>query len=122
MKQYSLFMCVARTLISWTASHILVVWSITMVDHVKKYYDGLAWPTVLWTHSPRVSGVVSTCADGQRKIQIFKSLVIPVLLCGCETSTLNTDLKKQIDVFGNKCLCSIIGYRWNDCVKSATAP
>ena len=42
IKQYSLFMCVARTLISWTASHTLVVWSITMVGHVKKSYGGLA--------------------------------------------------------------------------------
>ena len=30
----------------------------------------------------------------QTKIQIFKSLVIPVLLYGCETWTLNTELKK----------------------------
>ena len=28
------------------------------------------------------------------KIRIFKSLMIPVLLYGCETSTLNTDLKR----------------------------
>ena len=45
------------------------------------------------------------------KIRIFKSLVIPVLLYGCETWTLNTDLKRKIDVFGNKCLRSIMGYR-----------
>ena len=68
MKQYSLFMHVARTLIliSWTASHTLVAWSITMVGHVKKSYGGLAWPTVLWTHSARVSGVVGTLTDRQR--------------------------------------------------------
>ena len=57
------------------------------------------------------------------KIRIFKSLVIPVLLYGCETWTLNTNLKRQIDVFGNKCLCSIMKYHWNNLgVKSATAP
>ncbi|KAG0729032.1 tRNA (uracil(54)-C(5))-methyltransferase [Chionoecetes opilio] len=33
------------------------------------------------------------------KIRIFKSLVIPVLLYGCETWTLNSDLKRQIDAF-----------------------
>ena len=32
MKQYSLLMHVARTLISWTASHTLVVWCITKVS------------------------------------------------------------------------------------------
>ena len=46
-----------------------VVWSITMVGQVKKCYGGLAWPCpawpkVLWTHSARVFGIVSTCADG----------------------------------------------------------
>ena len=33
--------------------------------HVKKSYNGLAWPMVLWTRSARVSGVVGTCADLQ---------------------------------------------------------
>ena len=28
------------------------------------------------------------------------------------------DLKKQIDAFGNKCLCSIMGYCWNDLVSN----
>ena len=46
MKQYSLFMRVAKTSISWTASNTLVVWSIIM-DHVKKSYGRLAWPIVL---------------------------------------------------------------------------
>ena len=50
------------------------------------------------------------------KIQILISLVILVLLYCCETWTLNTDLKRQIDVIGSKCLHS-----WSDCVKSATA-
>ena len=40
--------------------------------------------------------------------------MIPVLLYSCETWILNTDLKRQIDVFGNKCL----GYCWNDCVSN----
>ena len=56
------------------------------------------------------------------KIRIFKSLVIPVLLYGCETWTLNTDLKRRIDVFGTRCLRRIMGYRWHDKVKSAIVP
>ncbi|KAG0712108.1 ATPase family AAA domain-containing protein 3-B [Chionoecetes opilio] len=44
------------------------------------------------------------------KIRIFKSLVIPVLLYGCETWTLNSDLKRRINAFGNKCLRRIMGY------------
>ena len=58
----------------------------------------------------------------QTKIQIFKLLVISFLLHGCETSTLNTDLKRWIDVLGNKCLHRMMGYCWNDCVKSAISP
>ena len=52
------------------------------------------------------------------KIRIFKSLVIPVLLYGCETWTLNTDLKRRIDVFGTRCLRRIMGYRWYDFVSN----
>ena len=37
------------------------------------------------------------------KIRILKSLVIPVLLCGCETWTLNTDLKSRIYAFAGPC-------------------
>ena len=56
------------------------------------------------------------------KIRIFKSMVIPVLLFDCEIWTLDIDLKRKIDVFGNKCIVSIMVHRWNDRVKSATAP
>ena len=52
------------------------------------------------------------------KIRIFKSLVLPVLLYGCETWTLNSDLKRRIDAFGNKCLRRIMGYRWYDYVSN----
>ena len=52
------------------------------------------------------------------KIRVFKSLVLPVLLYGCETWTLNSDLKRRIDAFGNKCLRRIMGYRWNDHVSN----
>ena len=83
-------MRVTRMLIPLTASHTLVAWFITMVDYVKKSYGGLAWPMVLWTRSPRVSGVVDTCADGQR-FEYFKSLVILHLLYGSETWRLNTN-------------------------------
>ncbi len=58
-----------------------------------KSYGGLAWPTMLWT-------------------------VLPVLLYGCETWTLNSDLKRRIDAFGNKCLRRIMGNRWYDFVSN----
>ena len=52
------------------------------------------------------------------KIRIFKSLVLPVLLYGCETWTLNSDLERRIDAFGNRCLRRIMGYRWYDFVSN----
>lgn len=42
------------------------------------------------------------------------SLVLPVLLCDCETWTLNSDLVRRVDVFGTKCLQRVVGYCWND--------
>ena len=52
------------------------------------------------------------------KIRVFKTLVLPVLLYGCETWTLNADLKRRIDVFGTRCLRRIMGYRWDDFVSN----
>ena len=48
------------------------------------------------------------------KIRVFEALVLPVLLYGCETWTLNANLRRRIDAFGNKCLRRIMGYSWRD--------
>lgn len=45
-----------------------------------------------------------------KKISIFKSLVIPVLLYGCEMWAVNTNLKRWTDVCGTRCLCRIMRY------------
>ncbi len=45
-------------------------------------------------------------------------MVLPVLLYGCETCTLNRDLERRIDGFGTKCLRRIMEYRWNDFVSN----
>ena len=50
------------------------------------------------------------------KILIFKLLMISVLLYGCKTWTLNTNMKRRSDVFGTRCLHRIMGYRWYDFV------
>ncbi len=43
------------------------------------------------------------------KLRIFKTRVLPVLLYGCETWTLNSDLDRRLNVFGTKCLRRIMG-------------
>ena len=52
------------------------------------------------------------------KIRVFRSLVLPVLLYGCETWTLNNGLKNRLNVFGTKSLRRILGYRWSDFVSN----
>ena len=46
------------------------------------------------------------------KIRLYKTLVKPVLLCGCETRKMNQDEAKRIDVFQNRCLRRIIKVKW----------
>ncbi|KAG0719201.1 Arylsulfatase H [Chionoecetes opilio] len=56
-------------------------------------------------HTPMftVPQMAGRSAHGRRpKIRIFKSLVIPVIFYGCETWTLNTDLKRKIDAFATE--------------------
>ena len=50
--------------------------------------------------------------------KLLKSLVLPVFLYGCETWTLNADLKRRLDVCGTKCLRRVMGYRWYDYVSN----
>ena len=52
------------------------------------------------------------------KIRVFRSLVLPVLLYGCETWTLTGDLRSRLNVFGTRSLRRILGYRWSDCVSN----
>ena len=48
------------------------------------------------------------------KVEVFKRLVLPVLLYGCETWTLTSAMKARLDSFGTKNLRRILGYRWFD--------
>ena len=48
------------------------------------------------------------------KIRVFRSLVMPVLLYGCETWTMTKGLKNRLNVFATRTLRRILGYRWSD--------
>ena len=52
------------------------------------------------------------------KVRVFKALVIPVLLYGCETWTLTKDLKRRLNAFSTKSLRRIMGYSWRDYVSN----
>ena len=63
----------------------------------------------------------------QTKFQLFKSLVVSILLYGCETWTLMADDERRIQAFETKCLRKLlrISYReheTNDCVRSLAGP
>ena len=49
---------------------------------------------------------------------MFRSLVLPVLLYGCETWTLTRDMRWRLDSFGARSLQRILGYCWSDFVSN----
>ena len=55
---------------------------------------------------------------GRTKVRVFRSLVLPVLLYGCETWTLNKDLRWRLNSFGTRSLRRILGYHWSDFVSN----
>ena len=52
------------------------------------------------------------------KVQVFRSLVLPVLLYGCETWTLTRDLRWRLNSFGTRSLRRILDYCWTDFVSN----
>ena len=62
-------------------------------------------------------GAAGTCARG-RKSRVFRSLVLPLLLDGCETWTLTRDLRRRLNSFGTRSLRRILGYRKSDFVSN----
>ena len=55
---------------------------------------------------------------GRTKVQVFRSLVLSVLLYGCETWTLIRDLRWTLHSFGTRFLRRILGYRWSNFVSN----
>uniref|UniRef100_A0A8C4Q0P0 Reverse transcriptase domain-containing protein n=1 Tax=Eptatretus burgeri TaxID=7764 RepID=A0A8C4Q0P0_EPTBU len=51
------------------------------------------------------------------KVRIFRSLVLLILLYGCETWTLTRDLRWRLNSFVTRSLWRIPGDRWSDCVQ-----
>ena len=49
-----------------------------------------------------------------RRKKLYKTLVVPVLLYGCETWKVNKGDDRAVDVFDNKCLRRILQIQWQD--------
>ena len=52
--------------------------------------------------------------DKDKTLQLYKSLVLSVLLYGCETWKMNKEDGKMLDVFQQKCLRRILKISWQD--------
>ena len=52
------------------------------------------------------------------KVEVFKRLVLPSLLYGCESWTLTAKLRARLDSFGTANLRMILGYKWFDFVSN----
>ena len=52
------------------------------------------------------------------KVAVFRTIVLPVLLYGCETWTLNKALRQKLNSFGTKSLRRILGYRWDNFISN----
>ena len=50
---------------------------------------------------------------GRTKVRVFRSLMLPVLLSGCETWTLTKDLRWRVNSFGTRSHWRILGSRWS---------
>ena len=48
------------------------------------------------------------------KLRLYKTLVVPVLLYGCETWIMNKGDDRGVEVFYNKCLRRILQIQWQD--------
>ena len=70
-------------------------------------------------HLRQTWGVMDSLDHGVRycqylcrtEVRVFRSLVRPVLLCGCETWTLTRDLRWRLNSFGARSLRRILGDR-----------
>ena len=56
----------------------------------------------------------SSSVSRRMKIRLYKTLVKPVLMYGCETWKMNEGDAKRIDVFQNRCLRRIMKIKWQD--------
>jgi len=62
----------------------------------------------------RLSRVWKSKICFQTKFKLFKSLVVSILLYGCESWTLLADTERRVQAFENKSLRRLLGISWRD--------
>ena len=56
----------------------------------------------------------SNSISRRTKVRLYKTLVKPVLMYGCETWKMNKSDENKIDVFHSRCLRRIFKIRWQE--------
>jgi len=111
-----LYLFVVRMLRSRRDSLTLAVIVMSLLAVSQRSTDVWVKPGDSCTHWIMGCGAVGTCVGGRKSE--FRSLVLPVLLYGCETWTLTKDLRLRFNSFGTRSLQRILGYRWSDFVSN----
>ena len=71
------------------------------------------WMVIATAAMARLTRVWKSNISFWTKLKLYKSLVISILLYGCETWTLLTETERRIQVFENKCLRKLLcTYYW----------
>ena len=60
----------------------------------------------------RICQIEEDLALRRRKLKLYKALVVPVVLFGCETWKMNNWDEDEVEVFDDKCLRRIIQIQW----------
>jgi hypothetical protein len=67
-----------------------------------------------------VQNVLSTSLISKiLKIKIHRTMVVPVVLCGCETWSLTFRKERRLRVIENRVLSRILGPKWNEVIENS---
>ena len=64
----------------------------------------------------------SNSISRRTKVRLYKALVKPVLMYGCETWKMNKSDENKIDVFQSRCLRRIFKIRWQERIYKQRSP
>ena len=105
-----------------------------------KNVEDIPWQLPVFIRWPRHQNLLSTVQGQQRiwvpvntslvwawyhamKIAVYRAVVLPILLCGCETWTCYRRHLKKLDQFHLHCLRRLLGISWEDSHKpGGTSP
>ena len=122
-----------RSRLSMTSWMLLSCLYLFVVRMLRSWRDSLTFAVIFMSllavsqRSRDIWGVMVSLDHGvcccrylckRTKVHVFRSLVLPVLLYGCETWILTRDLRWRLNSFGTRSFRRILGYHWSDSVSN----